>query len=522
MAIDADVVIIGSGFGGAITAARLAERGYKVIVLERGRRWGTKFPRAATDPWVWDAGHPEQRNGWFDFRIFPHMTVVQGAGVGGGSLVYANISIEAKPDTFTAGWPAEITFAELGPYYQAVGTMLNVQPVPIPQWPERTKMIQEGAQNLGHADRFRRLDLAVTFDKDWSYDLPDPHNQSHSKTFTNAQGVEQGTCVHLGNCDVGCEVKARNTLDLNYIPLAEKHGADVRPLHLVEKIEPTPANDGYIVSFDRLDTGVRVPGTLTARLVIVAAGSMGSSELLLKCRDLHHTLPQISQRLGQGWSSNGDFLTPSLHPFRKINPTRGPTITAAIDLLDGTVNGRDIFIEDGGLPDIARNMLTQIADRTPADDRERALVESVKLLTRLNVLDNVMPWFAQSRDAAEGILSWKDNAMVMDWDITASRPTIDAVVQTHTELATRANGLPLVPFTWTVTHDLITPHPLGGARMGTDATIGVVNHMGEVFGHRNLFVTDGAIVPKAIGLNPSRTIGALAERAAKLIADDGR
>ena len=182
MANDADVVIIGSGFGGAITAARLAERGYKVIVLERGRRWGTKYPRAINDPWVWDPAHPEQRNGWFDFRIFPHMTVVQGAGVGGGSLVYANISIEAKPDTFNAGWPAEITFAELGPYYKAVGTMLNVQPVPIPQWPERTKMIQEGAQNLGHADRFRALDLAVTFSDKWSYDLPDPHNQNHSET----------------------------------------------------------------------------------------------------------------------------------------------------------------------------------------------------------------------------------------------------------------------------------------------------------------------------------------------------
>src|SRR6266545_1374378 len=181
---DADVVIIGSGFGGAITAARLAERGYKVIVLERGRRWGTKYPRAATDAWVYDRGHPEQRNGWFDFRIFPHMTVVQGAGVGGGSLVYANISIEANPDTFNAGWPPEITLAELKPFYQAVGTMLNVKPVPIPQWPERTKMIKEGAQALGHPDRFRRLDLAVSFDEDWSYDLPDPHNESHSKKFT--------------------------------------------------------------------------------------------------------------------------------------------------------------------------------------------------------------------------------------------------------------------------------------------------------------------------------------------------
>jgi cholesterol oxidase len=523
MANDADVVVIGSGFGGAITAARLAERGYKVIVLERGRRWGTNYPREPTDPWVWDGGSPEQRNGWFDFRIFPHMTVVQGAGVGGGSLVYANISIVANDDTFANGWPPEITPGELAQYYAAAGAMLDVHKVPPAQWPERTKMIQQGAQNIGHADRFRPLELAVTFDDAWSYDLPDPHNLSHSKPFTNAQGQQQGTCVHLGNCDIGCEAKARNTLDLNYIPLAEKHGADVRPLHLVEKIETTA--DGYRVSFYVIDPDAhtRTAGSLTARLVIIAAGSMGSTELLLKCRDLYGSLPLINQNLGKGWSSNGDFLTPSWHPFRSINPTRGPTITAAIDLLNGTIGGHDIFIEDGGLPDVARMALDHFANDTPeADARTRALVESVRLLTRLNALNGIMPWFAQARDAADGVISWKNGAMFLDWNIAASQPTMDAVVHTHTDLAIRAAGVPLVPLTWTALHDLITPHPLGGARMGASNAFGVVNHMGEVFGYRNLFVTDGAIVPKAIGLNPSRTIAALAERCAKLIADAGR
>jgi cholesterol oxidase len=522
MANDADVVVIGSGFGGAITAARLAERGYNVIVLERGRRWGTNYPRAATDPWVFDRSNPTQRNGWFDFRIFPHMTVVQGAGVGGGSLVYANISIVADPNTFTSGWPPEITPAELKPYYDMVGSMLNVQRVPPAQWPERTKMIKEGSQNLGVPEKFRPLELAVTFDDNWSYDLPDPHNLNHSKPFTNAQGQQQGTCVHLGNCDVGCEAKARNTLDLNYIPLAEQHGADVRPLHLVEKIETTA--DGYRVSFDIIDPDkhTSTPGTVTARLVIVACGSMGSTELLLKCRDLHASLPLINQNLGKGWSSNGDFLTPSFHLFRRINPTRGPTITAAIDMLDGTIGGHDIFIEDGGLPDVARMMLDSIANRDAASDREQALVESIRLLTRLNALDNIMPWFAQARDASDGTISWKNGAMFLDWNVSASEPTMDAVVDTHTKLARRAGGLPLVPLTWTAAKDLITPHPLGGVRMGASAAFGVVNHMGEVFGYKNLFVTDGAIVPKAIGLNPSRTIGALAERCARLIADQGR
>jgi cholesterol oxidase len=522
MANDVDVVIVGSGFGGAITAARLAEKGYRVIVLERGRRWGTKYPRDVNDPWVWDNVHPEQRSGWFDFRIFPHMTVAQGAGVGGGSLVYANVSIKAKDDTFTNGWPAEITASELSPYYDAVGTMLNVKRVPTNQWPERTRMIQEGAQALGHPEKFRTLELAVSFDDNWSYGLPNAHDQSNSKQFVNAQGQQQGTCVHLGNCDIGCEVKARNTLDLNYIPLAEKNGADVRPLHLVESIEPTA--EGYRVHFDRIDidTSTRVPGSLTSRIVIVAAGSMGSSELLLKCRDLHATLPGLSPCLGKGWSSNGDFLTPSVHPFRKINPTRGPTITAVIDMLDGTIDGHDIFIQDGGFPDLTRNALAELASRPATDDRQRALVESIRLLTRMSAFDNIMPWFAQARDAADGTLSLRNGALFLDWNVAASRPTMDAVVRTHQQLAVRAAGVPLTPLTWTLTHDLITPHPLGGARMGTSASNGVVNHMGEAFGHRNLFVTDGAIVPKAIGLNPSRTIGALAERAAALIAAEGR
>ena len=131
MAADVDAVVIGSGFGGAVTACRLAEGGYSVLILERGRRWDkTNFPRTPTDPWLWDHGHPELRHGWIDFRVFPHMAVVQGAGVGGGSLIYANISVNAKPDTFETGWPPEITYAALEPHYRAVREMLQVQPVP--------------------------------------------------------------------------------------------------------------------------------------------------------------------------------------------------------------------------------------------------------------------------------------------------------------------------------------------------------------------------------------------------------
>ncbi len=519
---DFDVIVIGSGFGGAITSCRLAEAGYKVLVLERGRRWtADTYPREANDPWLWDDLAPQLRNGWFDFRVFPHMSVVQGAGVGGGSLVYANISIPAKKETFDAGWPPEVTIGELQQYYDRVGQMLDVKPVPVAQWPDRTKLMKDAADRSGFGARFRPLDLAVSFDPDWTYDQPNPHAASRSKTFTNAQGQKQGTCVHLGNCDIGCEVGARNTLDLNYLPLAEQKGAEVRPLHLVSAIAPDAA--GYRVSYNRIESPNLVAGSATARLVIVAAGSLGSTELLLRCRDERRTLPNVSARLGMGWSSNGDFLTPAIHPFRAVNPTKGPTITAAIDFLDHGADGRDVFIEDGGFPDIVEGILRRWTADNSDNERARAVIESLRPLLAANHLtDHVMPWFAQARDAADGRLSLANGRLALAWDVAASTETMEAVVHMHQRLARATDGMALTPLTWTMSKDLITPHPLGGCNMGRSAADGVVAHTGEVFGYKNLYVADGAIVPKAIGLNPSRTIGALAERVAALIVAESR
>src|SRR6185436_3821321 len=156
-----------------------------------------------------------------------------------------------------------------------------------------------------------------------NYDVNNPPGVEASKRFINAQGVEQGTCVHLGTCDIGCKVDARNTLDHNYIPWAEKHGAQVRPLHLVTNVEPVTG--GFRVSFDRLENDRRIAGNVTARLVIVAAGSLGSTELLLRCRDVNRSLSNLSPFLGRNWSSNGDFLTPAIYEDFDISASKGPT-----------------------------------------------------------------------------------------------------------------------------------------------------------------------------------------------------
>lgn len=524
-----DAIVVGSGFGGAITACRLAEAGYRVLVLERGRRWrADEFPRRLGDPWRWDDAHPEREHGWIDFRIFRRMAVAQGAAVGGGSHIYANASVEATPATFDAGWPPEVTYAELAPHYMAVGQMMDVQPVPPTQWPPRTALMREAAAATGYSDRFRPLDLAVTFDPGWDAEAEDARDPARSRRFTNAEGIEQGTCIHLGECDIGCPVLARNTLDMNYIPRAERHGAEVRPLHIVRGIERI--GDGYRVRADRIDDGRLVPTTDDARIVILAAGSLGSTELLLRCRDVARTLPDLPSSIGYGWSSNGDFLTIGLHRGRRIDPTRGPTITSAIDFRDGAVGGRSFIIEDGGFPDVVAHWLAGASTRWSWLRRERAVYRGFQKAVRDPAsFEHVMPWFSQGRDAADGRLRLRRRwgpfgrrRLSLDWDVTASRPTIEAIIDMHRRLAEATGGTPIVPLSWSWLGYLITPHPLGGCNMGTDPTRSVVDHRGRVWGQPNLYVADGAVIPEALGANPSRTIAAVAERIAAILIDDGR
>jgi cholesterol oxidase len=516
---DADVIIIGSGFGGAVTACRLAQAGAKVLVLERGREWNvTNFPRKVNDPWVFDAARPERAHGWFDVRMFPNMTVLAGAGVGGGSLVYANISVEAKPDTFLSGWPDGITFDTLVPHYAEVGRMMEVKRVPQPQWPERTKLMHEAAGKAGWQNRFRPLELAARFDDTWKYGDPDSHDPARSKTENNLHGVEQGTCIHLGECDIGCPVKARNTLDFNYLAVARKHSARILPLHLARNIRTIA--DGYEVQVDEIVGNALQPKTFTAPRVIVAAGSLGSTELMLRSK-ASGGLPGISNKLGIGWSSNGDFLTPALHPLRDVMPSRGPTITCAIDLLDGEYMGKSIFVEDGGFPPLALEQLDRAgADPTSPDLVKRATATLLPVLRAIDLVRHVMPWFAQARDAADGVCTLRNGNLFLAWDIDASEETINAVTSVHRKLAMLTGGMALTPLTWTMGRDLVTPHPLGGCNMGSSPATGVVDAKGQVFGHPGLYVADGAIVPKAVGLNPSRTIAALAEHIAAGIVQD--
>jgi cholesterol oxidase len=512
-----DYVIVGSGFGGAVSACRLAAAGSKVLVLERGRRWTPEeFPRDADDAWVWNQDSPEHCDGWIDLRMMDQMWVAQGAGVGGGSLIYANISIDAPEAAFKSGWPSPITLDVLRPYYDMAADMLKPARVPANQWTKRFKLMRDAAVAIGEEKRLRALELAVTFDPQWTYEQDNPRDPAKSKPWTNAQGKQQGTCVHLGLCDIGCPVGAKNTLDLNYLAAAETSGATIQTHSLVSHVSSLGST--WRVHYDHIGGGRREAAFVDAKRVILAAGSLGSTEILLRCRDEHATLPRLSPALGRGWSSNGDFLTPSIYKDRLVNASEGPTISGAIDFLDGSDKGARYFVEDGGFPNLLEHYVN--ARLGSASMLGAFALRRLKKLQKGSLRDHIMPWFGQAIDGADGKLylgrSWLRpwrRRLKLDWNPDRSVLSVQGMADMHVKLTEATGGVPLPPLAWKYLRALVTPHPLGGCNMAAAPAGGVVDDQCRVFGHDGLFVMDGSAIPRPIGLNPSKTIAAVAERA---------
>jgi cholesterol oxidase len=496
-----DAVVVGSGFGGAVVACRLAEAGHAVLVLERGRRWaGEDFPRPGKPGSRWWF---KQDLGLFELWRFPRMKVLVAAGVGGGSLVYTNVQ-KIPPASVFADWPVPISLDYLRPYYERVQAML--EPTPIPHRLDRSTAFEAAHQRIGLRARIERPSLAIRWE--------DPERE-----FVNRFGAAQQGCNLCGQCVFGCERHAKNTLDLNYLWRAEQLGAQVSPHCRVLGLRPV--NRHYEVQFQRLlpepATSTTSVEKVSAPTVFLAAGSLGTTELLLKSRP---ALPLLSPRLGQGWSANGDFFAGLIASRDPIEPSRGPSVALAYDASE--TDG--FYVLEGAIPPIAatykrafvrlahwlgwvrhfaerRHESAELAEGESCTDRE-----SEELLRYLGV------FFLMGQDASDGELRLgAEGELDLLWSRGASRPLLKRMQAYLRQLGRGYGGWMLTPRAWWMRGEGATVHPLGGCGMGARPTDGVADPFGQVFGYPGLYISDGSLIPRALGVPPSHTIAVLAE-----------
>jgi cholesterol oxidase len=493
--ISCDVAVIGSGFGGAAVACRLAQAGRSVVVLEQGK----EYPTGRGEVDVIGHGINTVRHGHFWVDIGVGMNVVRGIGVGGGSLHYFGVRLRTDEKIFrNPRWPRSINRATLNPYYDIAGDMLKASPVapnPVLGLPKHGEAFLAAASNCRRCkkDSPTYVPLAV---------------HTVSEPMMTPAGVPQTRCVFCGECIIGCppsqsfvgNVNARELLTLNYLAVARKAGASVYPLHRVNLIRQSA--DGFevdlkVLSFDTMveEDEIFQSGTVRARQVVVAAGTMGSVEILLKSK-LQGALPQLSDRLGHYFSGNGDFLIPkTINTAQDLQPKAGPTITAGADF---STEDLSIYIEDLGVIPFAEAIM------------------GTRALTVTTPDPHQLGYLGMGSDAANGVLRLHNGRIRLFWDPTDSLPLYREMTACMKELSQQLSGDYAKPETYNpvIGTGLITAHPLGGAVVSDNASEGVVNPQGEAHGVPGLFVADGSLIPTALATNPSYTISALAERVA--------
>lgn len=532
-----DVVVIGSGFGGAVTACRVAEAGRKVLVLERGKLYRPgEFPRSPLEMSTnfWDPS--EGLFGLFQIWSFRHLDAVVSSGVGGGSLIYANVMLRMPETWFGASakdWPLE--YSDIEEHYGTVEKMMGAEPFP-PNMHRRVPkaaVFEDAARKAGMSPQ--PAPLAITF----------AHSGQHpgdpfASPEDNLHRFARRTCRLCGECDLGCNDGAKNTLDFTYLSQAQRCGAEIRPLHEVKRI--TAIDDGYELDYmvhrpaqppwERVQ---RAPGEqpafkrVRAKTVVVAAGALGSTWLLLANRP---GLPYLSEQLGTRFSGNGDaigFLTEG----RDIAESpRGPVITEYARHED-----RAYYIQDGGYPAVlgwlgeslspalyaraGRLLLSRWWERLRGHPDSRVSAKVATVLGSARRSRSTLPLLAMGLDPSLGTMRLSDGHLDLDWSADGSREYLRDVWKTMTTMGRASDSRLRGVFSSLLSRN-ITAHPLGGCPMGKNAAYGVVDRHGEAFGHPGLFVADGSVLPAPVGANPSLTIAALAERFADKIVQRSR
>jgi cholesterol oxidase len=521
--MDFDYVIVGSGFGGSVSALRLAEKGYSVCVIERGKRFGPA-DYAKTN---WNL----RRYLWLpalklfgiqNMSLFKNVLVLSGTGVGGGSLVYANTLLEPGDAFYGSPVWADLADwrAELAPHYRTARRILGV--TKNPHLTVVDEKLREVAFEMGRGDTFHSVDVGVYFGeegKSGTY-VKDP--------FFGGAGPDRAGCTQCGGCMVGCRFGAKNTLDKNYLYFAEKLGATVLPETNVRDLRALP-DGGYDVEVERSTAWfAKNRRTIRARNVVLSAGVLGTVNLLLRCKE--RGLPKLSDRLGCEVRTNSEALLGVTSRNRNVDFSRGIAITSGIYPDDRT------HVEPVRYSSGSSFMRTLAA---PMADAGTRLTRPLRMLaaTLFHPLDTLRLLF-NTRWAETSIILLVmqdlDSKMKMKlgrglFTLFRRRLTTevapDQQIPSYIEpghvvaraLAKKIDGIPLSAVNEVMLQIPTTAHILGGSAIGKDREHGVVGPNHEVFGYPGLYVCDGSVVPANLGVNPSLTITAMTERAMSLI-----
>jgi cholesterol oxidase len=511
-----DFVIVGSGFGGAVAALRLTEKGHQVVIIEEGKRWRPEdFPKTN-----WNLRKYLWLPHWHCFGIqridyLGDVVVLRGAGVGGGSLVYANTLIVPPDAAFASGWPEGFR-ERLHPHYRTVQRMLGATPPPR-LWPAE-EHLRDFARSLGREQAFAQPPVGIVFGEKAGERVPDP--------YFAGRGPERATCQSCGGCMVGCRHNAKNTLDRNYLHLAEQLGARIVAETRVTQLEEE--GGGYRIHVRSSTAWSAKPQIMRARQVVLAAGALGTVELLLASQAAG-SLKRLSPRLGQFVRSNSEVICAARELGHKVDHSQGIAIASHFQASPDT--SLEIVRYPAGSD--AMGLLGTLA--APGSQRFMRILRWLGQCVRhpWRWLVNTIPFGFAKRSVIVLAMQTVDNALRLvrkkgwlgGYHLRSRRdggtPAIPSYLplanQAAHHVAERMGGFPLNSINEVLLGVPITAHILGGARMADSPDQGVVDPSCRVFGHPGLFIVDGSAIPANLGANPSLTIAAVAEYAMSLV-----
>lgn len=520
MSYDYDWLVIGSGFGGSVSALRLAQKGHRVGVLECGRRFtDDEMPKSTWDlrryffaPWL-------GMRGIFRLTIFKDIAIASGSGVGGGSLGYANTLYRAPARFYSDPQWASLDDwqVRLAPHYDEAERMLGV--TTYDEDDPADDYLRQYAEETGVGETYAKTRVGV-FLGEPGVTVADP--------FFGGEGPDRTGCLRCGRCMVGCPHGAKNTLVKNYLWFAERAGAAVMPERMVTDIKPLPGG-GYAVTSERSGAWVRKRRRVqTARGVVVAAGALGTNRLLARCK-LNGSLPLISDRLGEKVRTNSEAI------LAVTLPRDAPAVGRRVAITGSAYPDPDTHIETvvyGNAGDSMSSIFTLLTgDGTSLTRPLKLLGAASRHPVRMARSMNPRGW--SQRTIIVLVMQSLDNAIALrakkgrggrvrlrtEQDPERPNPTFIPVANAFTEwLAQRTGGIAQSSIMEAAANIPSTAHILGGAVIGASPETGVVDANLRVFGYENLLVCDGAAVPANVGVNPSLTITALAEHAMSGVA----